>query len=70
MKKAGIIILTFGLILTLFTGFDYVTKEKIVEIGDLEITADKTNTASWSPMIGIAVMTVGGVIFFVGGKER
>jgi len=70
MKKAGLIILVFGLIITLFTGFNYVTQEKIVEIGDLEITAEKTNTASWSPMIGIAVMVVGGIIFVVGGKEK
>ncbi|MCC5942131.1 MAG: hypothetical protein JJU37_11380 [Balneolaceae bacterium] len=70
MKKAGLIILAFGLLLSLFTGFNYVTKEKIVEIGDLEISADRTNRASWSPMIGIAVMTVGGILFIMGGKEK
>ena len=69
MKKAGLIIVAFGLILILFTGFNYVTKEKIVDIGDLEITADKTKTASWSPMIGVAVMTAGGIIFILGGKK-
>jgi hypothetical protein len=70
MQKAGLIILAVGLIITLFNGYNYVTKERIVEIGELQITADQTNTASWSPTIGLVVMTVGGILFMVGGKER
>ncbi len=68
-KTIGIIIISIGLILTLFTGFDYVTREKVVEIGDIEITADKNNTASWSPLIGIGVMVIGGVVFLYGKKK-
>jgi hypothetical protein len=70
MKKAGLIILAFGLLISLFTGYKYATEEKIVQIGDLEITAEKSNRTNWSPMIGVAVMTVGGIMFIVGGKER
>jgi hypothetical protein len=70
MQKAGLIILAVGLIITLFNGYNYVTKERIVEIGELQITADQTNTASWSPTIGLVVMTLGGILFMVGGKER
>ncbi|MGF1670786.1 MAG: hypothetical protein ACFCU6_10070 [Balneolaceae bacterium] len=69
MKKAGLIILVIGLIILLFTGFNYVTKEKVVEIGNLEITADKTHHVAWSPLAGAAVMVVGGVIFLIGRKE-
>ena len=70
MKKAGLIILAFVLLLSLFSGFNHITKENIVEIGELGITDDKTNTASWSPKVGIAIMTVGGILFVVGGKSR
>lgn len=70
MKKAGIIIFVIGLLITMFTGFNYVTKEKIVEIGDLEITADKNHRVDWSPLAGVVVMVAGGVVFLIGGKER
>jgi hypothetical protein len=69
MKNAGIIILIIGLLLTLVTGFNYVTKEKIVDIGDIEISADKKHSLDWSPVAGIAVMVVGGVIYLVGTRK-
>lgn len=69
-KTIGLVILVIGLIMTLYTGFTYVTREKIVDIGNVEITADKNNTASWSPFIGIGIMVIGGVVFFVGKKSN
>ena len=55
--------------MSLYTGFNYVTREKVVDIGDIEITADKNHTASWSPFIGIGVMVIGGVVFLYGKKK-
>lgn len=68
-KTIGIIILAIGLLMTLFTGFNYVTREKVVDIGNLEVTADKNNTANWSPLIGVGVMVIGGVVFLYGKKK-
>lgn len=69
LKTVGLVIITIGLLMTLYTGFNYVTKEKVVEIGALEISADKNHTASWSPFIGIGVMVIGGVVFLSGRKK-
>jgi hypothetical protein len=69
MKAAGLVILVIGLLITLFTGFNYVTKKKVVDIGNLEITADKKHSVAWSPLVGIAVMVVGGGIYFYGAKK-
>jgi uncharacterized protein YjeT (DUF2065 family) len=69
MKKAGIVILIIGLILTIFTTVTYFTKEKVVDFGKVEITANKRHHLNWSPLIGIAVMAVGGVLFFVPFKK-
>ena len=70
MKTAGIIILAIGLVITVFTGFNFVTKEKVVEVGNLEITQDKNHQLAWSPLIGVAVMVVGGVVLFSGSKRK
>lgn len=69
-KSIGLAIVVIGLLMTLYTGFTYVTREKIVDIGNVEITADKDNTASWSPFIGVGIMVLGGVVFFVGKKSK
>jgi len=69
MKKPGIIILILGLILTIFTTVTYFTKEKVVDLGDIEINANKRHHVSWSPLIGVAVMAVGGVMLLVPSKR-
>ena len=69
MKKTGLVVLAIGLLITLFTGFKYITREKVVDIGELEISRDKTNRVSWSPLIGVAVMVVGGGILLLGPKK-
>ena len=69
MKKAGILILIAGLILTIFTAFTVFTREKVVDIGSLEITAKKPHHLNWSPLFGIAVMGVGGIMFLMAPKK-
>jgi len=68
-KTIGLIILVIGLLMTLYTGFNYVTREKVVDLGSIEITKDKDHTASWSPFIGIGVMVIGGVVYLSGKKK-
>ena len=69
MKKAGIIIIIVGLALTIFTAITFFTREKVVDIGSLKITANKPHHLSWSPLIGIAVMVVGGVVVVMSPKR-
>jgi hypothetical protein len=69
MKKAGITILIVGLLLTIFTAFTFFTREKVVDIGSLKITANKPHHMSWSPLIGIAVMGVGGAVVLLSPKN-
>jgi hypothetical protein len=69
MKKAGLVVLVLGILLTLFTAITFFTREKVVDIGSLKITANKPHHLSWSPLIGIAVMGAGGVMIFLGSKK-
>lgn len=69
LKTIGLTIAAIGLLMTLYTGFNYVTREKVVDIGSVQITRDKEHTASWSPLVGIGVMVIGGVVFLSGKKK-
>jgi hypothetical protein len=69
MKRAGIVIVILGLVLTIFTAITFFTRENVVDIGSIKISANKPHHLSWSPLIGIAVMGVGGVLILVSGKK-
>jgi mannose/fructose/N-acetylgalactosamine-specific phosphotransferase system component IIC len=70
MKKASIVIFLIGLVLTIFTTITYFTKEKVVDLGKIEISRDKPHTFNWSPLIGIAVMGVGGLLYWQAGNKK
>jgi len=69
MKLTGITILIIGILLTVFTTFKYFTKEKVVDLGVVEITANKPHDISWSPIIGIVVMGIGGLVLWQASKK-
>ncbi len=69
MKKIGYIIILVGLALTIFTAVTFFTKERVAKIGDVNITANKRHHLKWSPVIGIVVMVVGGVLVWQSPKS-
>jgi hypothetical protein len=69
MKKAGILIIIIGLALTLFTAVTFFTRKKVVDLGNVQITRNEPHHLNWSPLIGIAVMGVGGVVLLVSSKK-
>lgn len=69
MKKIGLILIVIGLVLTIFTTVTYFTKEKVVDIGIVEITANEPHRFKWSPLVGVAVMVIGGVLVWQGPKK-
>jgi hypothetical protein len=69
MKTTGIVILIIGLVLTVFTAFTFFTKEKVVDLGKVEITRNKPHSVNWSPLIGIAVMGIGGIVLWQSSKK-
>jgi hypothetical protein len=69
MKRAGILIILLGLALTIFTAVTFFTREKIAKIGDVKIMVNKPHHLYWSPLVGIAVMGVGGVVLLLSNKK-
>lgn len=70
MRSLGVFLIVIGLILTLVTGFKFFTKEKVVDIGNIEVSADKPHAVDWSPYLGIGIMVVGGIVFLASRRKR
>jgi hypothetical protein len=59
MKGIAIVLIILGALALFYQGFSYVTREKVVDIGPLEVTADKHKTVFLPPVLGAVVLASG-----------
>lgn len=69
MKIAGIILIIAGFALFILKGIDYTKKEKVVEVGPLEISKKEHKTLTWPYYTG-AIAIVAGIILILGDRKR
>ena len=69
-KFIGIILIAIGIIMMVYTGFNYVTTEKVVDLGPIEINQEKNNPVKWSPIIGGVIIVAGVILVAVDKKNR
>ena len=67
-RTLGIVLIVLGLVALAWGGFSYTTREKVVDIGPIEATRDKTHHVPLSPIAGAAAL-IGGVVLVVAGKR-
>ena len=65
----GIILIVIGIIAFTYQGITYTTKEKVVDIGPIQMTADKTKTIPLPPVVG-GIALLGGIILLVAGGKK
>jgi drug/metabolite transporter (DMT)-like permease len=58
-KSIGIVLIVIGVVMTIYTGFNYVTTEKVVDIGPIQISHEKNNPVQWAPIVGIVILAAG-----------
>ncbi|MCJ8209751.1 hypothetical protein MUY27_08520 [Mucilaginibacter sp. RS28] len=67
-RTLGIILLIIGIAMLIWTGFTYTKKEKVIDAGPLQVSADKEKTVSWPPYAG-GILVIGGIVLLVTGKK-
>ena len=68
-KPLGIVLIVIGIAMLAYTGFNYVTTEKVVDLGPIEINAEKNHTVKWPPVVGL-VLVVGGIAVIALDRKR
>ena len=68
LRPIGIILSIIGIVMIIYTGFNYVTTEKVVDLGPIKINAEKNHPVQWSPIVGIALL-VGGIVIVLTDKK-
>jgi len=67
-KALGIILCVLGLIGLAYGGFTYKTQERVVDIGPIHATREKTHDVPLPPIVG-ALALIGGVVLLVTDKQ-
>lgn len=63
-KSLGIVLLVIGVLLLAYGGFTFTTKEKVVDMGPVEVTKDKQHSLPYAPLVGIGALVAGAVVVF------
>lgn len=66
---AGIILIVIGIVAFAYQGITYTTREKVVDLGPIQVTADKTKTLPLPPIVGGAALAGGIVLLIMGNKK-
>jgi len=66
----GIILVLAGIFALAYQGLNYTTREKVVDIGPIHMTADKTRTIPLPPILGGIALVSGIVLLVAAGRKN
>ncbi len=64
MKALGAVLVVLGVLALVYGGLSWTRKDKVVDAGPIEITADKTESVALPPVVG-GLMLVAGIFLIV-----
>jgi uncharacterized membrane protein len=65
----GIALIVLGIVALAYQGITYTSREKIIDIGPLQATAETQKTIPLSPLLGGLALAGGIVLVVVGAKK-
>ena len=69
MKLAGIILVVLGVLALAYQGIRYTTREKLIDIGPLKVTASERKTIPLPPIVGGMALAAGIALIFQDRKK-
>ena len=68
IKTLGIVLIVLGLAAIAWGGFTYTTTEKLVDIGPIHATREKSHAVPLPPIAGAAALA-GGIVLLLAGRK-
>lgn len=70
MKIFSIILIIAGIFMLFSTSFSFTTKEKIIDAGPIQVSADKKREVNWPTYAGGVVLAAGVIMLVVTQKKK
>jgi uncharacterized membrane protein YidH (DUF202 family) len=65
----GLILIAIGIVALAYGGFSYTKREKIIDAGPLQVSADREKTVPFPPILG-GICLVGGIILVLACNKK
>lgn len=69
MKPVALVLIILGVLAIGYQGFTYVTREKVVDLGPVEVTQEKHRRVFLPPVVGAVAIAVGIALFLTNSKR-
>jgi hypothetical protein len=69
MRAVGVLLLILGILALGYQGFTYVTRDKVVDLGPVEVTQEKTKTVYLPPILGVVALAAGIALLVSGSRS-
>jgi uncharacterized membrane protein YidH (DUF202 family) len=66
----GVVLIVLGLAALAYQGVSYTTREKVIDLGPIQATAERQKTVPLPPVLGIVAVGAGVVLVIVGVRKR
>lgn len=70
IKILGIVFILMGITMTVCTGFNYVTSEKLVEMGPVKINKEKNHPLKWKSFLGLVIVGAGVIVIEDSNRKK
>ena len=65
----GVVLIIIGIISLVYGGFTYTKREKVLDLGPIQATAEKKETVPFPPILG-GICLVGGIVLVLAGGRK
>ena len=69
MRIVGIVLIVIGVISLAIGGISYTRREKVIDLGPIEATAEREKTIPLPPLLG-GLALAGGIVLLIAGSKR
>jgi uncharacterized membrane protein HdeD (DUF308 family) len=65
----GVLLIVAGLAALAYQGFTYTRREKVIDLGPIQATAERERTVPLPPVVGIVAVAAGIALVFAGVRK-
>jgi hypothetical protein len=70
LKIIGVLLIVFGIFALVIGGIRYIDRDKVVDLGPLEVTTEEHKNIPLSPIVGLGALAGGVVLVMAGSRNR
>jgi len=68
MKVLAIALIAIGIIAFAYQGISYTSRDKVVDVGPVHVTAERSHTLPLPPIVGAIALAGGLALLFMNGR--